>query len=343
MTVFSIDIEPLNLPMKRTFTISRGSREHVNNVLIRLHAEGVTGIGEAAPNHRYSETQQSAMNFLEKTGNYKSENPFDVDELVRYMEQSEPGEYAAKAGLEMALYDWIGKKLNLPLYKLLRAPARTGPPTTFTLGIDEPDQMKEKVEEAGPYPLLKVKLGTDHDKEIITAIREHTSKPLMVDVNEGWKSMDQALDMIRFLHKQNVYAVEQPLPADCKKEMQTLRLKSNIPLFADESMAGREPLQELATQFHGINIKLMKTGAISTSLQIIHEARKEGLQIMAGCMVESVIADTASALVALWADFADLDGHLLVLNNTFEGLEILPSGHVQVKEIPGLGLSEAVF
>ncbi len=337
MKTFKIQIKPLNLPLKRRFTISRGSRDEVNNVLVKVHCDGITGIGEAAPNHRYHETQQSATHFLSEFGDYETENTYDISLLVQKMNDHAPGEYAAKAGLEMAVYDWIGKKLNIPIYRLLQAPGRTGPRTTYTFGIDKPEVMKEKVEEADPYPLLKIKLGTDYDKDIINAVRELTDKPVLVDANEGWSTVDQALDMITFLHKQNVFVIEQPMPAACIKEMQELKLKSRIPLIADESITGRESLQELSSQFHGINIKLMKTGAISTSLRIIHQARKVGLQVMVGCMIESVIADTASALVALWADYADVDGHLLVAENPLKGVEVLPQGHIQLKDLPGLG------
>lgn len=340
MTTFKITAEPLDLPLKRTFTISRGSRDEVKNVLVQVEADGVTGIGEAAPNHRYEETQESAMAFIKKFESYSTDKPFDIGLLVDDMESAGEGEYAAKAGLEMAVYDWIGKKLNVPLYKLLLAPGRKGPKTTYTFGIDKPDVMKEKVEEAGPYPLLKIKLGTDYDKDIILAIRELTPKPLLVDANEGWTTVDKALEMIQFLEKHNVYMVEQPMPAACRDEMRELKLKSGIPLFADESITGKESLKELATQFHGINIKLMKTGAISTSLKIVHRARILGLQIMVGCMIESSIADTASALVAMWADYADLDGHLLVSGNRYRGLEIMPEGNVTLQNRPGLGLDK---
>lgn len=338
MKTFQIEFQPLNLPLKRRFTISRGSRDEVNNVLIKVHCDGITGIGEAAPNHRYDETQESAMGFLRDFGNYETDRPFDVSLLVEEMDKRVDGEYAAKAGLEMALFDWIGKKLNIPLYKLLLAPDRKGPRTTYTFGIDKPEVMKEKVEEAAPYPLLKIKLGTDYDKEIIEAIRELTPKPILVDANEGWKTVDQALDMIGFLEKKNVFVIEQPMPAACVKEMQEVRLKSVIPLMADESITGKESLEELSTQFHGINIKLMKSGGISTSLKIIHRARKVGLQVMVGCMIESVIADTASALVGLWADYADVDGHLLLADNPMRGLEILPEGNIRLRDVPGLGL-----
>ncbi len=340
MTTFNLTAEEFNLPLKRTFTISRGSRDEVRNVLIRISAEGVTGTGEAAPNHRYEETQESAIQYLSQFGEFSLNNPFDVSELVSAMEKAAPGEYAAKAGLEMALYDWIGKKLNIPLYKLLQAPDRKGPRTTFTFGIDKPEKMREKVEDAGPYPLLKVKMGTSDDKEIMDAIREHTDKPVLVDANEGWQTFDKALEMIRFLEDKNVFLIEQPMPAECKKEMRKLKFKSSIPLVADESITGRESLVELSAQFHGINIKLMKTGAISSSLRIIHAARKLGLQVMTGCMVESAIADTASALVSLWADYADLDGHLLVAENPVKGLEVLPDGYIRLRNIPGLGLLE---
>ncbi len=337
MKTFKIEIQPLDLPLKRRFTISRGSRDEVNNVLIKVKCDGITGIGEAAPNHRYNESQQSAMEFLSEFGDYITGNPYDISILVQKMEEHLEGEYSAKAGLEMAVYDWIGKKLNIPLYKLLQAPDRIGPRTTYTFGIDQPEVMKEKVVEAGPYPLLKIKLGTDYDKDIINAIRELTDKPILVDANEGWTTVDQALGMIGFLNKQNVFVIEQPMPAECVKEMQELKLKSTIPLIADESITGKESLKDLSTQFHGINIKLMKTGAISTSLRIIHQARKIGMQVMVGCMIESAIADTASALVALWADYADVDGHLLLAENPVKGLEILPQGHIQLKDLPGLG------
>ncbi len=338
MKTFQIEFQPLNLPLKRRFTISRGSRDEVNNVLVKVHCDGITGIGEAAPNHRYNETQESAMKYLGDFGAYETEQPFDISLLVEEMGKRGEGEYAAKAGLEMALFDWIGKKLDIPLYKLLQAPGNTGPRTTYTFGIDKPEVMKEKVEEAGPYPLLKIKLGTDYDKDIIETIRELTDKPILVDANEGWKTVDQALDMIRFLDKKNVFVIEQPMPAECVKEMQEVRLKSTIPLMADESITGKESLEELSSQFHGINIKLMKTGAISTSLKIVHQARKIGMQVMVGCMIESSIADTASALVALWADYADLDGHLLLAENPMQGLVVLPQGHIQMRDLPGLGL-----
>ncbi len=338
MKSFKITAQTLDLPLKRRFTISRGSRDEVNNVLIRIECDGITGIGEAAPNHRYHETQVSALNFIAGFKTYESANPYDISIFVEHMNDYASGEYAAKAGLEMAMYDWIGKKLDIPLYKLLQAPGRIGPKTTFTFGIDKPEIMKEKVVEAAPYPLLKIKLGTDYDKDIIKAIRELTDKPILVDANEGWKTVKQALDMIRFLDQQNVFVIEQPMPAECHEEMKELRYKSGIPLMADESITGKESLKELADQFHGINIKLMKTGAISTSLRLVHQARKFGLQVMVGCMVESAIADTASALVAMWADYADLDGHLLVADNPVEGLEVLPEGHVRLRDLPGLGL-----
>lgn len=338
MKLFKIRYEPLNIPLKRRFTISRGSKDEVNNVIIFVEADGVTGIGEAAPNMRYGETQSSAMAFIERFGDYETEYPYDIDELVRKMDESGQGEYSAKAGLEMAHYDWIGKKLNIPLFKLLQAPGRTGPRTTYTFGIDKPELMKQKVIEAEHYPLLKVKMGTDYDKDIINAIRQHTDKPVLVDANEGWKSVEQAMDMITYLYHQNVFVIEQPMPASCISEMSELKKKSPIPLFADESITGKESLQELSRQFHGINIKLMKTGGISTSLKIIHNARKVGLKVMVGCMIESAIADTASALVALWADHADLDGHLLVKGSPMNGLSILKEGNIQLADKPGLGL-----
>ena len=335
---FRIRSTPLDLELKRPFTISRGTRDSVRNLLIIVEADGVTGIGEAAPNHRYNETRESAEAFLAGFKSFTSEEPADTAALVTAMEQHGSGEYAAKAGLEMALYDWIGKKRSMPLYQLLGAPGPFGPRTTYTIGIDDTDTIREKVLEADPYPLLKVKLGSPHDKEIIAVIRECTQKPILVDANESWQTVDQALDMIRFLENKNVFIIEQPMPAGCMDGMKVLRDKSPIPLFADESVVRNESIPELAEGFHGINIKLMKTGAIRTSLTMLQNAHEAGLKVMVGCMLGSVIADSASALVAMWADYADIDGHLLIRNNPYRGVEVLPDGRLKLPETPGLGL-----
>jgi len=338
MTKFTLRASKLDLKLRHTFTISRWSRDLAPNVLVELEAEGIVGIGEAAPNARYNESQDTCLNWLHKFDLVALRNPFDVESVLFAMDKYGPGEYAAKVALEMALYDWIGKKLQVPLYDLWNAPSRFGPQTCFTVGIDETAKLPDRVREAAPYPVLKIKLGTDRDKEIIRTIRSVTDKPIWVDANEGWKDLETAKDHVRFLADQNVHMIEQPMPSAMKSELAELRKFSPIITMADESFTGRESMDELAACFHGINIKLMKTGSLRRAMQIIHKGRKAGLQIMIGCMIESSLANSAAALISLWCDYADLDGHLLITGDPYTGLQFDDKQQVFLPELPGLGV-----
>lgn len=338
MTTFSLRASTLDLRLRHTFTISRWSRDMAANVLVELEAEGITGFGEAAPNARYNESQDTCIRWLQTFDLSVLRNPFDVEAVLQAMHRMGDGEYSAKVALEMALYDWIGKKLQVPLYELWNAPSRFGPQTCFTVGIDETAKLPDRVREADPYPVLKIKLGTDRDKEIIRTIRSVTDKPLWVDANEGWKDLETAKDHIRFLADQNVQMIEQPMPAAMKTELAELRRFSPIITMADESFTGRESIAELAACFHGINIKLMKTGSLRRAMQLIHNGRKAGLQIMIGCMIESSLANTAAALISLWCDYADLDGHLLITGDPYTGLQFDENQCVFLPERPGLGV-----
>jgi len=338
MVSFKLGCSPLNLPLRHTFTISRWSRDTATNVLVELEAEGITGIGEAAPNARYHESQESCMAWLNRFDLSALRNPFDVESVLKAMDGSGPGEYSAKVALEMALYDWIGKKLQVPLYDLWNAPSRVGPQTCFTVGIDATEKLPERISEASRYPVLKIKLGTDRDEEIIKTIRTCTDKPIWVDANEGWKTLERAKQMVSFLADKNIQMIEQPMPSSMKSELAELRTYSPIITMADESFTGRESVDELARCFHGINIKLMKTGSIRRAMQLIHGARKAGLQIMVGCMIESSLANTAAALVSLWCDYADLDGHLLISHDPYIGLQFNEEFNVYLPEKNGLGV-----
>lgn len=334
----SIHQYPVSLKLKRRFTISRWSRDTTENVFVEIEKDGITGLGEAAPNKRYNETQDSAAAFIASLDASQITNPYDIEACITYMSKMGKGEFAAKAALEMALHDWVGKKLGVATHALLQAPSPVGPKTSFTIGIDEPETIPEKVREAGPYPVLKVKLGTEYDREIIKQVRSVSDKPVWVDVNEGWKTFDQARDQVRFLIDHNVELIEQPMPAGVYEDMRRLKSYSSVPLVADESFTGKENLEELAKQFDAVNIKLMKVGSISHSLRHLHQARKAGLKVMAGCMIESSLADTATAILSLWADYADLDGHLLITDDPCEGLKINKAGEVVLNNKPGLGV-----
>ena len=338
MVHFKLGCRALDLPLRHTFTISRWSRDKAANVLVELEAEGIVGIGEGAPNARYNESQESCMTWLRNFNLKALRNPFDVETVLQAMDASGPGEYSAKVALEMALYDWIGKKLQVSLYDLWNAPSRFGPQTCFTVGIDATENLPDRVAEADRYPVLKIKLGTDRDEEIINTIRSCTDKPIWVDANEGWKTLDRAKQMVSFLADKNVQMIEQPMPSTMKSDLVELRKYSPVITMADESFTGRESVEELAQCFHGINIKLMKTGSIRRALQLIHGARKAGLQIMIGCMIESSLANTAAALVSLWCDYADLDGHLLISHDPYVGLQFDEKLNVYLPEKNGLGV-----
>lgn len=338
MFAFKLGCRPLDLTLRHTFTISRWSRDIAANVLVELEADGIVGIGEAAPNARYNESQESCMKWLRSFDLAALRNPFDVESLIQAIDRTGPGEYSAKVALEMALYDWIGKKLEVPLFELWNAPSHYGPQTCFTVGIDSLEKLPDKVREAEKYPILKIKLGTDHDEEIIRTIRSVTDKPLWVDANEGWKTLDRAKAMVNFLSDLNVQMIEQPMPSSMPGELAKLKSYSPIITMADESFTGREKIDDLAQSFHGINIKLMKTGSIRRALQLIHGARKAGLSVMIGCMIESSLANSAAALVSLWCDFADLDGHLLIRDDPYVGLRFDADSRVYMPDLPGFGV-----
>jgi L-alanine-DL-glutamate epimerase-like enolase superfamily enzyme len=343
--MFRLTYKQVRIPLKRTFTISRGSRDAIDVVYVALESEGITGYGEAAPNHRYNETAESVTGVFKSFESGGIKNPFDSLHVNEYIGSLHKSEFSAKAALEMAVLDWVGKKLKTPVHRLWNAPSITGPKTSFTIGIDEPSLIAGKVKEAEGYPILKVKLGSPYDREIIEEIRKATDKPVLVDANEGWKTVDEAMDNIRFLAGMNIELIEQPMPSSMHAEMTILKQQSEIPLIADESFTGREDLGTLSDAFHGINIKLMKTGSMRVAMQKIAEARIHGLKVMIGCMVETSLADTASAILSLWADYADIDGHLLVSRNPFTGVVVNKDGYVTLNDLDGLGveLKEDIF
>jgi L-alanine-DL-glutamate epimerase-like enolase superfamily enzyme len=338
MTRFRVSAEPLDLVLKRTFTISRWSRDVAPNVLVRVEADGIEGIGEAAPNARYRESQDSALAWIRRLDLAHVRNPFDMEAFQSYLDAAGPGEYAARVAVEMALYDWIGKRLGVPLHQIWNAPSARGPVTTYTIGLDSLENLKSRIDEAAGFPILKVKLGTADDEAIIRHLRTLTDKPIWVDANEGWTDVATAASRIRFLADQGVEMVEQPMPAAMTRELAELRRTSPLPVYADESFTGTEDPADLARCFHGINIKIMKTGSLRRSLQWVFKARKAGLGVMVGCMIESSLADTASALIALWADAADLDGHVLIRDDPFRGLVLDADKRVHLNDLPGLGV-----
>lgn len=340
MSGFKIEWEIIPLTLKEVFTISRSSRSEVRNVFLSITKDGITGYGEASPNTRYNETPDTVVSNFEAIPFGFFDDISSPDEVEFRIEKldSEPVQ-SAKTAIEMAWLDWWAKLQKQPLWKLWEEQTPVTPVTSYTIGIDTIEKMQAKIRDAKQYPVYKVKLGTEHDREIIEAIREVTDKPLRVDANEGWSTLEQAQKEIEFLATQNVELIEQPMPASEFKLMKQLKKRSPLPLAADESFIGNEDLQEIAEAFHVINIKLMKIGSIMKARRVLKQAHKIGLQVMVGCMIESSLANAAGALVALNAEYADLDGHLLINNDPFKGIEVRNTGQLVLSDFPGFGVT----
>jgi L-alanine-DL-glutamate epimerase-like enolase superfamily enzyme len=339
MPRFKLEKRISELTLQNPFTIARGTKETVRNVVVTLTADNITGYGEAGPNKRYDENAETVIEYLDYLPEALFENIGNPDELIHRIDNlpAKPVK-SAQTAVEMAWLDWWGKTHQQPLWKLLDAPSDKTPPTSFTIGLDEIEVMQQKVKDAAGFPILKVKLGTDRDRYIIKALREITDKPIRVDANEGWKDLSTAKTRIAFLAEQNIEFVEQPMPEAMHDEMAQLKKWSPLPLMADESFKGGEDLDHTARAFDGINIKLMKIGSVVKARCVIEEARKRNLQVMVGCMIESSLANAAGALLGTWADHVDLDGHLLIGNDPFEGLHLDEEKRVVLSDEPGLGV-----
>ena len=331
-----MDVRVLELPLRHAWTISRGTSTSKRNVIVELRHEGVVGRGEAAPNVRYGESAETVTEALRKLAPALEGDPWHFRDLSERVEHALPGNHAAKAALDIALYDLAGKRLGVPLYRMLGVDPARMPITSFSIGIDDPAALARKVLEAEPYPVLKVKLGAARVREIFGAVRAATSKVIRVDANEAWKP-EEALQHIEWLATQGVELVEQPLPAADVEGAKWLRARSPLPLVADESLIRASDVPRLAEGFHGINVKLQKAGGIRETLRIIDVARACGLKVMIGCMVETSLGIAAAAHLGPLADWLDLDGNLLITEDPFRGHPV-EQGRIQLGAGPGLGV-----
>lgn len=334
-----IEVEPLIVKFKHPFGISRWTRTVSRGIIVRVSQDGITGLGEASPNQRYGETLESSTAFAEGVPLPDVMRPEILEETILQVWSKGEGEYSAKAAIDMALFDWVGKVSGKPLYRMWGKDKPHGVTTSFTLGIDTPDVMRQKAEETGPYRVLKLKVGTDSDHVNFEAVRSVTDKVIRVDANEGWKDKHQALDRIHWLNEQNVELVEQPMPAGSWDDLAWLKQHSPLPLFADEDCGRLAGMEKLSDAYHGVNIKLDKSGGLLEAKKMLEKARELDMQVMIGCMTGTSVSMSAGTHLALWADYADLDGHLLIADDPFEGVE-LRDGQLWVREEPGLGVSE---
>ena len=323
------------LQLRHTFRLARGDSDSRRVLMVEIEHDGLIGRGEAAPIARYGQDAASAARAAERMV-ARIGNPLAFDsEAARVAIAGEP---AAEAAIDMALRDLAGKRLGVPLYELLGIDPSSMPLTSFTIGMDTPEIVEQKVREAEGFAVLKVKMGSQDDHRVLDTVRNVTDRPVRVDANEGWTLKD-AVARLEWLQEMGVEFVEQPLPADQLAEMRELKKQSPLPLIADESVGRAEDIPRLADAFDGINIKLMKCGGLGEALRMIHVARAHGLKIMLGCMVESSLAITAAAHIAPLVDFADLDGNLLITNDPFIGAEVR-EGKLVLPSEPGLGVRD---
>jgi len=328
---------PYTLQLKHAFTIATSSRTTTPVMLTEIEYDGVTGFGEASMPPYLGESQESVAAFLSLLDLSQFTDPFLLIDILDYVEKIKPANYAAKASVDIALHDLIGKLVGEPFYRLFGLnPAKT-PLTSFTIGLDTPEIIRQKVAEAQDYMILKVKLGRDNDREMIEVIRSVTDKPLCVDVNQGWKDRSLALDMAGWLSEKGVVFLEQPLPKELKKDIAWLTERSPLPIIGDEAIQNVDDILENKDVYSGINIKLMKCGGLNHAMKMIHVARALGLKVMVGCMTETSCAVSAAAQLSPLVDWCDLDGNLLINNDPFEGLRIT-DGKVTLPERAGIGV-----
>jgi L-Ala-D/L-Glu epimerase len=335
-----ITVATRRLQLRHTWTISRNSSDFKDNVFVCLERDGVMGWGEAAPNVRYGETAEQTLAALHQAeALFEAGDWFGYVDLRMQWETAIQAQTCACAALDMAILDWVSRRLNVPLYRLLGLDPRKAAVTTFSIGIDTPEVVRQKVKEAADFPVLKIKVGLDNDAAILGAVREVTDRPLRVDANEAWKDKEKALEKIHWLAGLGVELIEQPMPAAMIEETAWLRERADIPIIADEAVKRAADIPRLAGAYDGINIKLMKSGGIQEAIRMIHVARALGLKIMLGCMIESSVAISAAAHLTPFVDYADLDGHLLISNDPFVGVTV-EHGRLILNDRPGLGISE---
>ena len=332
-----MDVELLQLRTKHPFIIARGGQSDYRTVWVRLtDSDGNEGWGEAAPTKFYGETAESVIAALNFYGTALPADPLDMERAERSWETMLRGNAAARAALSSALHDLAGKRLGVPVYRMWGLDPCKAPKSTFTIGLDTPEKIRAKVLEAEQYPVLKVKLGTDHDVEILKAIRSATDKEVRVDANCGW-TVKGTIRMLPVLEEFGVTVLEQPLPPDDLDGLAAITAQSDIPVIADESCVTSADIPPLVGKVDGINIKLAKCGSLREALRMIAIARAHGMMVMVGCMIESSLGITAAAHITPLVDIVDLDGAALLANDPFAGAHI-DGGQVTLPSGPGLGV-----
>lgn len=337
----TLETKIVRLNLQHTWTTTMSSSAYRDTLHTAYTHDGITGHGEGAPIVRYHEDAESARKAVESVRPLLlAADPMQFSKVMEEVFRKVHGEWAGKAAIDIALMDWVGQKLGIPLYSYFGLDPRDAPLTTFSIGIDTPEITKQKTREAAEYPILKVKVGLATDEPTIEAVRSVTKKPLRVDANEGWKDKEEAVRKINWLEKQGVEFIEQPMPAEMIEETRWVRSRVHIPIIADEACERASDIPKLKDAFDGVNVKLDKSGGMLEAYRMIWIAKSLGMKTMLGCMVSSSVSVTAAAHLSPLVDYADLDGNLLIANDPFHGVRV-EKGKLILPRRPGLGLTPA--
>jgi L-alanine-DL-glutamate epimerase-like enolase superfamily enzyme len=328
---------PYTLELRHVFTIATSSRTTTPVVLTEIEYEGVIGYGEASMPPYLGESHASVQDFLARVDLSRYSDPFELETILQDIDALAPGNPAAKASVDIALHDLVGKLLGQPWYRIWGFNRAKTPYTSFTIGIDTESVVREKTREAGEFKILKIKLGRDTDRMMVETIRSVTDVPLCVDVNQGWKNRDQALEMIHWLKEKNVVFVEQPMPKEQVDDNAWLTERSPLPTIGDEAVQRLPDVVKAHGVYSGINIKLMKCTGMREAHKMLTLARALGMKVMLGCMTETSCAISAASHLSPMVDWADLDGALLISNDVYDGTKII-DGKVTLTDRPGIGV-----
>jgi len=338
-TAPSLEARIVRLNLQHTWTTTMSSSDYRDTLHVAFTRDGITGHGEGAPIVRYKEDAKSAQKAVESVRDLLlSANPMQFSKVMKQVFERVPGEWAGKAAVDIALMDWVGQKLGIPLYTYFGLDPKDTPLTTFSIGIDTPEITRQKTREAADYPILKVKVGLATDEATIEAVRSVTKKPLRVDANEGWKDKEEAVRKINWLERQGVEFIEQPLAADRIEDTRWIHSRVHIPIIADEACQHASDIPKLRAAYDGVNIKLDKSGGILEAWRMLQVAKAMSMKTMLGCMVSSSVSVTAAAHLSPLVDYADLDGNLLISNDPFHGVRV-ERGKLILPNKAGLGLT----
>ncbi|MCJ7498324.1 MAG: dipeptide epimerase [candidate division Zixibacteria bacterium] len=330
----NLKYESFELRLKDPFTISRSSIESKKVVYVQIDE----GIGEASPSSYYGENVGTVRSVLDVLKNELGNDPLEIEAIMEKVNHKIAGNFSAKAGIDLALHDLIGKRLNLPIYKLSGIEKKEII-TSYTIGVDTIKRMQEKVKEASGFSVYKVKVGVENDLKMVKAIREITDAKIRLDANCGW-STKEALKKIKELEKFDIELIEQPIQPGSLEDLRIIRENTDIPIFVDEWVMCAKEIPQFRGIVDGINIKLMKCGGIREAIKMIHTARACDLKVMLGCMIESSVGISAAAQIAPLVDYVDLDGNLLISNDPYSGVE-LKQGKWILNDLPGLGIKKS--